>query len=37
MKKKKKILICDDEVDLVALLKLHLERQGYQVAVAYDG
>ena len=37
MKKKKKILICDDEVNLVALLKLHLERQGYQVVVAYDG
>ncbi len=37
MKKKKKILICDDEVDFTALLKLHLERQGYQVETANDG
>ncbi len=37
MKKKKKILICDDEADLVALLKLHLEKQGYLVETASDG
>ena len=37
MKKKKKILICDDEVDFTVLLKLHLEKQGYQVDVAHDG
>ncbi len=37
MKKKKKILICDDEVDFTALLKLHLEKQGYQVEAVYDG
>jgi DNA-binding response OmpR family regulator len=37
MKKKRKILICDDEVDLVSILKLHLEKQGYLVETAYDG
>ena len=37
MKKKRKILICDNEADLVAILKLHLEKQGYLVETAYDG
>jgi len=33
----KKILIVDDEVDLVDLVKLRLEANSYQVVVAYDG
>ena len=33
----KKILIVDDENDLVDLVKLRLEANGYQVVVAYDG
>ncbi|HPW45708.1 MAG TPA: response regulator [bacterium] len=33
----KKILIIDDEVDLVETIKFRLESQGYQVETAYDG
>ncbi len=33
----KKILVVDDEPLLVALVKLRLESQGYEVVVAYDG
>lgn len=34
---KKKILIIEDEQDLVAGLKLNLEAEGYEVTGAYDG
>lgn len=34
---KKKILIVDDEYDFVDLVKIRLEKNGYQVVVAYDG
>ncbi|MDD5595230.1 MAG: response regulator [Candidatus Omnitrophica bacterium] len=37
MEEKKKILIVDDEVDLIRILKAHLEKQGYEVYAAYDG
>ena len=33
----KKILIVEDEVDLVAMLKVRLEAGGYDVIFAYDG
>jgi CheY-like chemotaxis protein len=35
--KKKKILIVDDEVDLVEMVKLRLENKGYEVTCAYNG
>ena len=34
---KKKILIIEDEPDAVVLLKLHLEKHGYEVLSAGDG
>ena len=34
---KKKILIVDDEADLVEMLTLRLEANDYEVAAAYDG
>lgn len=34
---KKKVLIVDDEKDLVDMLKLRLESMGYDVLEAYDG
>ena len=34
---KQKILVIDDEQDLVELLKFNLQKEGYEVAVAYDG
>ncbi len=34
---KTKILIVDDEEDLVFFLKLRLEKSGYQVITAFDG
>lgn len=33
----RKVLVCDDERHIVRLIQVNLERQGYQVAVAYDG
>lgn len=33
----KRILIVDDEPDLVETLKFRLEGQGYEIAIAYDG
>lgn len=33
----RKILVVDDEKKLVELIKLYLEKDGYQVLVAYDG
>ncbi|MDD4899065.1 MAG: response regulator [Candidatus Omnitrophica bacterium] len=37
METRKRILIIDDEEDLVRMLKAHLEKQGYEVYAAYDG
>ena len=34
---KKRILVVDDETDLVDMLKIRLEANGYQVISAYDG
>lgn len=34
---KKRILIVDDELDLVTIVQLRLEAGGYEVIVAYDG
>jgi two-component sensor histidine kinase/DNA-binding response OmpR family regulator len=34
---KYRILVVDDEKDLCALIKCELEKEGYDVAVAYDG
>jgi two-component system alkaline phosphatase synthesis response regulator PhoP len=34
---KKRILVVDDEPDLVAMVKKNLEKQGFQVEVAYNG
>ncbi|MCD5413187.1 MAG: response regulator, partial [Dehalococcoidia bacterium] len=34
---KHRVLVVDDEKDLVARMKQELEREGYEVAVAYDG
>ncbi|MBR0208497.1 MAG: response regulator, partial [Oscillospiraceae bacterium] len=31
------ILICDDEKDIVAALKIYLEAEGYTTFAAYDG
>lgn len=33
----KKILIIEDDKDLVEIMKIHLTNQGYQVEYAYDG
>jgi len=33
----KKILIVDDDRDLVKVMKIRFENDGYEVAVAYDG
>jgi CheY-like chemotaxis protein len=35
--KGKKILIADDEPDLLKLLKFKLEKQGYEIILAHDG
>jgi len=32
-----KILVVDDDRNIVDLVRLYLERDGYQVLVAYDG
>jgi len=34
---KKRVLVVDDEPDFVAVVKLYLEKAGFQVEVAYDG
>ena len=34
---KKKILIIEDEPDAAAMLKMHLEKNGYEVLCALDG
>jgi len=34
---KKKILIVEDELDAASLLKMHLEKHGYEVLCAEDG
>lgn len=34
---KEKILVVDDEQDLVKLIRYHLEKNGYKVMVAYNG
>jgi len=34
---KKKILLVDDEVELVELVKIRLEANGYEVITAFDG
>ena len=34
---KKRVLVVDDEIDLVMLVQLRLEASGYEVIVAYDG
>ena len=33
----KKIVVVEDDTDLLALLKYNLEKQGYDVKVASDG
>ena len=35
--KPKKILVVDDEVDLVETVRFPLEKEGYQVLVSYNG
>lgn len=35
--KKKKILLVDDEIDIVTVIRLRLEASGYEVVVAMDG
>jgi two-component system alkaline phosphatase synthesis response regulator PhoP/two-component system response regulator VicR len=32
-----KILVCDDERNIVRMIQVNLERQGYSVITAYDG
>jgi two-component system alkaline phosphatase synthesis response regulator PhoP len=34
---KKRVLVVDDEPDFVAVVKVYLEKAGFQVEVAYDG
>lgn len=34
---KPKILIIDDEIHIVELIKFNLETSGYEVDIAYDG
>ncbi len=34
---KKKILVVDDEPDFVAIVRKYLEKEGFEVDVAYDG
>ena len=33
----KKILVVDDEKPISDIMKFNLEKEGYEVAVAYDG
>ena len=32
-----RILICDDEKDIVSALKIYLISEGYETSVAYNG
>ena len=32
-----KVLVCDDEKNIVRLIQVNLERQGHHVVTAYDG
>lgn len=34
---KDKILIVDDDVNICELLRLYLEKEGYETAIAHDG
>ena len=36
-KEKRKILVVDDEAELVEMLRMRLEANGYEVVTAYDG
>ena len=36
-KKDTKILLVDDEPDIVEIIRFNLEQKGYQVFTAYDG
>jgi two-component system alkaline phosphatase synthesis response regulator PhoP len=37
MAKKKRILLVDDEPDFVSVVRINLEREGYEVDTAYSG
>jgi two-component system alkaline phosphatase synthesis response regulator PhoP len=37
MSEKKRILIVDDEPDFVSIVQANLEKEGFEVEVAYDG
>ena len=37
MGEKKRILVIDDEPDFVSIVQTNLEREGFEVEVAYDG
>ena len=37
MNNKTKILVVDDDVNISELLRLYLEKEGYEVVIAYDG
>jgi two-component system alkaline phosphatase synthesis response regulator PhoP len=37
MGQKKRILVVDDEPDFVSIVQTNLEREGFEVEVAYDG
>lgn len=37
MNEKKRILVVDDEPDFASIVEGNLKREGYEVAVAYDG
>jgi two-component system alkaline phosphatase synthesis response regulator PhoP len=37
MSEKKRILVVDDEPDFAGIVQQNLEKEGFEVAVAYDG
>ena len=37
MSGKKRILVVDDEPDFVSIVQANLEKEGFEVEVAYDG
>ena len=37
MSEKKRILVVDDEPDFCAIVQMNLEKEGFEVEVAYDG